>query len=36
MGSMAFVTDAGQAPIGAWQSGTHKGFTVLGEPGAPA
>jgi len=35
MGSMAFVTDAGQAAIGAWQPGSHKGFGVLDEPGAP-
>jgi predicted enzyme related to lactoylglutathione lyase len=35
MGSMAVVTDAGQAAIGAWQPGVHKGFTVLGEPGTP-
>ncbi len=35
MGSMAFVIDAGQAAIGAWQPGTHKGFGVLGQPGTP-
>jgi uncharacterized protein len=36
LGRMAFVTDAGQAAIGVWQPGLHKGFAVLGEPGTPA
>lgn len=35
LGSMAVVTDAGRAAIGIWQSGTHHGFEVLGEPGTP-
>jgi len=35
MGSMAVVADAGQAAIGAWQPGLHKGFAILGEPGTP-
>jgi uncharacterized protein len=35
LGSMAVVTDAGQAAIGAWQPGLHRGFHVLGEPGTP-
>lgn len=33
-GTMAYVTDAGDAAIGIWQPGTHKGFGVTGEPGA--
>ena len=36
LGTMAFLTDVGHAGIGVWQPGTHKGFGVLGEPGAPA
>jgi predicted enzyme related to lactoylglutathione lyase len=36
LGSMAVLTDVGQASIGAWQPGTHKGFGVLAEPGAPS
>ena len=36
LGSMAVCTDAGGAVVGAWQPGTHKGFGVLAEPGAPA
>lgn len=36
LGSMAVVTDVGDAAIGIWQSGLHKGFNVLGEPGAPS
>ncbi len=35
LGSMAVVTDAGQAAIGVWQPGLHKGFGVMAEPGAP-
>ena len=35
LGSMCVVTDPGQAAIGAWQPGLHKGFEVLGEPGTP-
>jgi len=36
IGTMAVVADPGGASIGTWQPGTHKGFGVLGEPGAPA
>jgi len=36
LGSMALVTDAGEAAIGVWQPGSHKGFGVLGDPGTPA
>lgn len=36
LGSMGVVADAGGAAIGLWQPGLHKGFGVLGEPGAPA
>jgi uncharacterized protein len=36
LGSFAVVTDPGQAVIGMWQPGLHKGFQVLNEPGAPA
>jgi predicted enzyme related to lactoylglutathione lyase len=35
LGTMAFVIDAGQARIGVWQPGIHKGFGILGEPGTP-
>jgi predicted enzyme related to lactoylglutathione lyase len=35
LGTMAIVTDTGQAVIGAWQPGRHKGFGVVAEPGAP-
>jgi uncharacterized protein len=30
------VTDAGQAAIGMWKPGLHKGFGVYDEPGAPS
>jgi predicted enzyme related to lactoylglutathione lyase len=36
LGSMAVVPDAGQAAIGAWQPGLHKGLGILAEPGTPA
>ncbi|MEP6464032.1 MAG: VOC family protein [Frankiaceae bacterium] len=36
LGTMAYVTDAGGAAIGVWQPGTHKGFGVWGETGAPS
>jgi uncharacterized protein len=36
MGTMAVVIDPGGAGIGIWQPGTHPGFLVLAEPGAPA
>jgi predicted enzyme related to lactoylglutathione lyase len=35
LGTMAVVLDAGQAAIGIWQPGVHKGFGILGEPGTP-
>jgi predicted enzyme related to lactoylglutathione lyase len=35
LGTMAVVIDAGQAAIGIWQPGLHKGFGVLGEPDTP-
>ena len=35
-GTMAFVTDAGQAAVGIWQPGEHRGFRVVGETGAPS
>ena len=36
LGTMAVLADAGQAAIGTWQPGLHKGFGVIAEPGAPA
>ena len=36
LGTMAVVTDAGQAAIGIWQPGVHRGFQVVAEPGAPS
>jgi len=36
LGRMAVVSDSGQAMVGVWQPGLHKGFTVLAEPDAPA
>lgn len=36
LGTMAVITDAGQATIGIWQPGEHKGFGILAETGAPA
>ena len=33
---MAVLTDPGGAAIGMWQPGLHKGFGVVGEPGAPS
>ena len=36
LGVMAIVSDPGGATIGIWQPGTHRGFTRLAEPGAPA
>jgi predicted enzyme related to lactoylglutathione lyase len=35
LGTMAVVTDAGGAAIGAWQPGLHKGFGIFDEPGTP-
>lgn len=34
-GSMAIVSDPGQATVGVWQPGSVQGFEVLGETGAP-
>jgi uncharacterized protein len=36
LGTMAFMLDPGGAGIGAWKGGTHKGFGVIDEPGAPS
>jgi len=36
LGRMAVVVDVGGAVIGMWQPGEHRGFGVIGEPGAPA
>jgi predicted enzyme related to lactoylglutathione lyase len=36
LGTMAVLTDAGGAAIGVWQPGTHKGFGIIAEPGAPS
>jgi uncharacterized protein len=36
LGTMAGVIDPGGAVIGVWKPGLHKGFGVLGEPGAPS
>ncbi|MCU1428754.1 MAG: Glyoxalase/bleomycin resistance protein/dioxygenase [Actinomycetia bacterium] len=36
LGTMAVVLDPGQAAIGIWQPGLHKGFGILGETGAPS
>jgi uncharacterized protein len=36
LGTMAVVNDAGQAAIGIWQPGLHRGFQVHGEPGTPS
>ena len=35
LGTMAILTDVGQATIGVWQPGLHQGFGILGEPGTP-
>jgi predicted enzyme related to lactoylglutathione lyase len=36
LGTMAVVIDAGGGAVGIWQPGTHLGFGLLAEPGAPA
>jgi predicted enzyme related to lactoylglutathione lyase len=36
LGTMAVITDPGQAGIGMWQPGLHKGFGVFDEPGTPS
>ena len=35
LGTMAVLGDPGGASIGLWQPGTHQGFGVWNEPGAP-
>jgi hypothetical protein len=35
LGTMGVVADPGGAVIGFWQPGTHKGFGIIGEAGAP-
>lgn len=35
LGTMAMIADPGGATIGIWQPGLHKGFGVIGDPGAP-
>lgn len=35
VGSMSIIEDPGRSMVGAWQPGTHKGFGLVGEPGAP-
>jgi uncharacterized protein len=36
LGTMAVVSDPGDAVIGVWQPGQHQGFGVLNESGAPS
>ena len=36
LGTMAVVTDAGQATVGIWQPGLHPGFGLMAEPGTPS
>ncbi len=36
LGTMAVAADPGGAVIGLWEPGTHKGFTMIGEPGTPS
>lgn len=36
LGTMVVLADAGQAAIGGWQPGSHRGFEARAEPGAPA
>ncbi len=36
LGTMAYLTDVGGAAIGVWQPGSHRGFGILAEPGAPS
>ncbi len=36
LGTMAYATDPGGAGIGIWQPGSHLGFGLIGEAGAPA
>jgi predicted enzyme related to lactoylglutathione lyase len=36
LGTMAVLSDPGGASVGVWQPGQHRGFGILGEPGAPS
>ncbi len=36
LGTMAVITDPGNASIGIWQPGRHKGFSIVAEAGAPS
>ena len=36
LGTIGVVTDPGGAGIGMWQPAEHKGFGIIGEPGAPS
>ena len=36
LGTMAVVADAGHAAVGVWQPGTHTGFGLIAEAGAPS
>jgi hypothetical protein len=36
LGSMAVLVDTGQAAVGIWQPGLHKGFALMAEAGAPS
>jgi predicted enzyme related to lactoylglutathione lyase len=36
LGTMGFLVDSGGAAVGLWQPGTHQGFGLSAEPGAPA
>ncbi len=36
LGTMAVLADAGQAAVGTWQPGTHTGFGLIAEAGAPS
>lgn len=35
LGVMAVLGDPGRAPFGLWQPGRHRGYGLIGEPGAP-
>jgi len=35
LGSMCLIADPTGAAVGLWQPGTHKGYAIWGEPGAP-
>ena len=35
LGKAAILDDPGGAPFALWQPGTHKGFTITGNPGTP-